>query len=113
MNNIIEITDFTAAELDIYVRRTEAQLLNRDRPEDGIFIAESPKVVERALDAGYEPISILTEKRHVDGEGRKIIQRCRDIPVYTAESDVLTQLTGFKTDPRHALCDAQETASVS
>ena len=103
MNNNIEITDFTAAELDIYVRRTEAQLLNRDRPEDGIFIAESPKVVERALDAGYEPISILTEKRHVDGEGRKIIQRCRDIPVYTAESDVLTQLTGFKLT-RGMLC---------
>lgn len=103
MNNIIEITDFTAAELDIYARRTEAQLLNRDRPEDGIFIAESPKVVERALDAGYEPISILTEKRHVDGEGRKIIQRCRDIPVYTAESDVLTQLTGFKLT-RGMLC---------
>ena len=104
MNHIVEITDFDSSALDVYARLTEAQLLNRDRPQDGLFIAESPKVIERALDAGYEPVSILTEKRHVkEGEGRKIIQRCQDIPVYTAEFDVLTKLTGFKLT-RGMLC---------
>ena len=66
MENIVEITDFNAPELDVYARLTEAQLLNKDRPEDGIFIAESPKVIGRALDAGYEPVSFLTEKRHIE-----------------------------------------------
>lgn len=103
MTNIIEITDFNTPELDVYARLTEAQLLNKDRPKDGLFIAESPKVIERALDAGYEPVSILTEDRHIEGEGREIIQRCSDIPVYTAEFDVLTQLTGFKLT-RGMLC---------
>lgn len=95
MPNIIEITDFTAPELDIYARLTEGQLLNRHEPDKGIFIAESPKVIERALDAGCVPISMLMEKKHVERQAREIIRRCGDIPVYAAEFDVLTQLTGF------------------
>ena len=103
IQNMIEITDFDAPELDVYARLTEAQLLNKDHPEDGLFIAESPKVVERALDAGYEPISILVEKKHVEGEAKQIIKRCGQIPVYTAEFDVLTKITGFKLT-RGMLC---------
>ena len=95
MPNIIEITDFAAPELDIYARLTEGQLLNRHEPDKGIFIAESPKVIERALDAGCVPISMLMEKKHVESQAREIIQRCGEIPVYAAEFDVLTQLTGF------------------
>lgn len=95
MPNIIEITDFNAPELDIYARFTEVQLLNREFPEKGIFIAESPKVIDRALDAGYEPVSILVEKKHIDGEAKKVIARCGKIPVFTAEFDVLKELTGF------------------
>ena len=95
MPNIIEITDFAAPELDIYARLTEGQLLNRHEPDKGIFIAESPKVIERALDAGCVPISMLREKKHVESQAREIIQRCGEIPVYAAEFDVLTQLTGF------------------
>lgn len=103
MSNIIEITDFGAPELDIYARLSENQLLNREHPEDGIFIAESPKVVERALDAGCVPISILVEKKHIETQAKEIIERCGDIPVYTAEFDVLTQLTGFMLT-RGVLC---------
>lgn len=103
MGNIIEIRDFAAGELDVYARLTEAQLLNRDRPEEGLFIAESPKVVMRALDAGYEPVSILAEDRHINGEARKVLARCPDIPVYTASFEVLTQLTGYKLT-RGLLC---------
>lgn len=96
MANIIEIKDFSAPELDVYARRTEAQLLNREHPENGIFIAESPKVVSRALDAGCVPVSILVEHRHIDGQAKEIIARCGNIPIYTAEFDVLTQITGYK-----------------
>ena len=103
MMNIIEITDFNAPELDVYARLTENQLLNRHEPEKGIFIAESPKVVERALDAGCVPISLLLEKKHIAGAAGGIIERCPDIPVYTAEFDVLTQLTGFQLT-RGVLC---------
>ena len=103
MNNIIEITDFLASELDVYARLTENQLVNREYPEKGMFIAESPKVIERALDAGYEPVSCLMEKRHIEGEGKQILERIKDIPVYCAESDILTQLTGFKLT-RGMLC---------
>ena len=103
MNNIIEITDFNAPELDVYARLTENQLLNKEFPEKGLFIAESPKVIERALDAGYEPVSCLMEKRHIDGEGKHILARIKDIPVYCAEFDILTQLTGFKLT-RGMLC---------
>lgn len=95
MPNIIEITDFSAPELDVYARFTEAQLLNRHEPEKGLFIAESPKVVARALDAGCQPVSLLVEKKHVSGQAKDVIARCKDVPVYTAEFDVLTQLTGF------------------
>ena len=95
MPNIIELTDFNAPELDIYARRTEVQLLNREFPEQGLFIAESPIVVERALNAGYRPVSALVEKKHIDAQAAPILQRLGDVPVYTAEFDVLTQLTGF------------------
>ena len=103
MPNIIEITDFSAPELDIYARLTEAQLLNRQDPSNAMFIAESPKVIERALNAGFEPISILVEDRHLEGEARQIIARCEGVPVYTAPFSVLTQLTGFQLT-RGALC---------
>ena len=103
MPNIIEITDFSDPALDIYARKTENQLLNREHPAEGIFIAESPKVVERALDAGYEPVSVLVEDRHIAGEAKEIIDRVGDIPVYTAPFNVLTQLTGFQLT-RGVLC---------
>ena len=95
MPNIIEITDFSAPELDIYARLSEVQLLNRADPENALFIAESPNVIERALNAGCMPVSFLMERKHVEGKGREILARCRDIPVYAAELDVLIQLTGF------------------
>ena len=103
MNTIIEIPDFLAPELDVYARLSEIQLLNREFPEKGLFIAESPKVIERALDAGYEPVSCLMEKRHIEGEGRQILSRIKDVPVFCAEFDILTQLTGFKLT-RGMLC---------
>ena len=85
MENRIEITDFLAPELDVYARLTENQLLNRAHPEEGMFIAESPKVIERALDAGCIPVSLLMETKHAQGEAKEVIERCGDIPVYTAE----------------------------
>ena len=103
MSKIIEITDFHAPELDIYARLTEGQLLNRHEPEKGMFIAESPKVVERALDAGYLPVSFLVEHRHLESQAKDLICRCPEVPVYTAEFDVLTQLTGFQLT-RGMLC---------
>ena len=103
MNKITEITDFLAPELDVYARLSEVQLLNREFPEKGMFIAESPKVIERALDAGYEPVSCLMEKRHIEGEGKGILARLKDVPVFCADFDVLTQLTGFKLT-RGMLC---------
>ena len=103
MPNIIEITDFNAPELDVFARLNENQLLHCYEPESGLFIAESPKVVERALDAGYEPVSLLLEKKHVIGEAKDIIERCGDIPVFTADPDILTQLTGFQLT-RGVLC---------
>lgn len=103
MSHIIEITDFASPELDVYARFTENQLLNRCDPQKGIFIAESPKVIERALDAGCIPISLLMEQKHIESQGREIIKRCGDIPVYTAQFQVLTQLTGFQLT-RGMLC---------
>lgn len=103
MANIIEITDFSAPELDVYARLTEGQLKNRAEPEKGLFIAESPKVIDRALDAGYVPVSLLMERRHVDGQAREIVERCGEIPVFTSDLDVLTQLTGFQLT-RGVLC---------
>ena len=103
MAEIIEITDFDAPELDVYARLSENQLLNREFPEKGMFIAESPKVIERALDGGYEPVSFLMERRHIEGEGKGILDRCANVPVYTADFDVLTKLTGFQLT-RGMLC---------
>ena len=103
MPNIIEINNFEAPELDVYARLTENQLLNRHEPEKGLFIAESPKVIERALDAGCEPVSFLVEKKHIEGEAKEILARCSSIPVYTAEFEILTQLTGFQLT-RGMLC---------
>ena len=103
MPNVIEITDFTAPELDVYARLTEAQLLHRYEPQRGLFIAESPKVIERALDAGYQPVSLLMERGHIEGQAKDVIARCGDIPVYTAEFDILTKLTGFQLT-RGVLC---------
>lgn len=107
MLNIIEIKDFNAPELDVYARLTEAQLLNKDHPEDGMFIAESPKVIGRALDAGYTPVSVLVEQRQLEGndETRQVLRRYEntDIPIYTADFDVLAKLTGFKLT-RGMLC---------
>ena len=96
--NEIEITDFNAPELDIYARFNEAQLLHYFEPAPGVFIAESPKVIERALNAGYAPISFLAEKRLVAadaGETRQLLEKYPDVPVFTAEYNVLTKLTGF------------------
>ena len=103
MPNIIEITDFNDPALDIYARLTENQLLSREDPDKALFIAESPKVVERALNAGYQPVSVLVEDKHIAGEAKEVIARCGEIPVYTAPFDVLTQLTGFKLT-RGVLC---------
>ncbi len=101
--NIIEITDFEAPELDVYARLSENQLLNRHEPEKGIFIAESPKVIERALDAGCQPLSLLLERKHIEGQAHDVIARCGDIPVFTSDFEILTQLTGFKLT-RGVLC---------
>ena len=104
MPNIIEVTDLTRPELDVFTRLTEAQLRNRLEPEKGIFIAESPKVIARALDAGCEPVSLLMERRHITGDAAGIIARCgAALPVYTAERDVLARLTGFALT-RGVLC---------
>ena len=103
MPNIIEITDIAALELDVFTRLTEAQLRNHLEAEKGIFIAESPKVITRALDAGCEPLSLLMERKHIDGQGRDIIARCEGIPVYTADRDVLADLTGYALT-RGVLC---------
>ena len=112
MINQIRITDFNATELDIYARTKEVVLLNRAKPEDGIFIAESPKVIERALDSGCEPISILMEERHIEGEGKSVLERGGEIPVYTAEFDVLKELTGFPLT-RGMLCAMRRPAPLS
>lgn len=101
--NLVEISDFQAPELDVYARLTEAQLLNRFEPKKGMFIAESPKVIMRALEAGCVPVSILAERGHIHGEAREAIDRCGDIPVFTAPLEVLTQLTGFQLT-RGMLC---------
>lgn len=101
--NIIEITDFSDPRLDVYARLTEAQLLNRFEPAKGMFIAESPKVIDRALNAGCKPVSLLMERKDIDGSANEIIQRCGDIPVFTADRDVLCQLTGYQLT-RGVLC---------
>ena len=103
MRELIEITDFNAPGLDVYARLTEAQLLNRFEPKKGLFIAESPTVIERALDAGCVPVSLLVQRKHIETQAKDVIARCGDVPVYTAEFDVLTQLTGFQLT-RGILC---------
>lgn len=103
MPNVIEIQDFSAPELDVYARLTEAQLMNRFEPEKAMFIAESPKVILRALDAGYAPVSLLMEHRHIEGQAAEVIERCPGVPVYTSTLDVLTKLTGFQLT-RGVLC---------
>lgn len=103
MSRITEITDFSAPALDVYARLTERELLHSDQRPEGMFIAESPKVITRALDAGYVPLSFLMEPRHVEGEARELLARCPETPVFTAAPEVLTQLTGFALT-RGVLC---------
>ena len=103
MANIIEITDLTASELDVYARLTQAQLRSRLNPEKGLFIAESPKVIHTALQNGYEPVSMLMERKHIAGQAAPLLELCGDIPVYTADRDILAQLTGYELT-RGILC---------
>ncbi len=111
-HSIIEIRDFSAPELDVYARLSENQLLHYYEPSLGLFIAESPKVIERAMNAGYEPVSLLVEDKHITGEAKDIAARCKHVPIYTAEFDVLTQLTGFQLT-RGALCAMRRKALPS
>lgn len=106
MARIQKITDFSAPELDVFVRLTGAELRNRLEPEKGIFIAESPTVIEVALTAGCRPLALLTDERLINGAVAGIIERCGDIPVFAAERELLTELTGF-TLTRGALCAMQ------
>lgn len=103
MPNVIEITNFAAPELDVFARLTEGQLRNRQAEEKGLFIAESPKVIQRALNAGYEPVSLLMERKHIEGQGREVISRCEGIPIYTADAELLSSLTGYPLT-RGVLC---------
>lgn len=103
MANITEITDFAAPELDVFARLTQAQLRQKQEPQKGIFIAESPKVIERALDARCQPLALLMERRHIAGDARGIIARCGEIPVYTADGELLAGLTGYELT-RGVLC---------
>ena len=103
MNEFIEIADFHAPELDVFARLTEAQLLNRFEPKKGMFIAESPKVIRRALAAGCRPVSLLVERSHCNQEAMEAIEECGEVPVFTAPLPVLTQLTGFQLT-RGMLC---------
>lgn len=103
MPQIIEITDLSRLELDVFCRLTEAQLRNRLEPEKGVFIAESPTVIGLALDAGYEPLALLTERKFIEGKAAGIIARCGEIPLYTGEREVLAGLTGYELT-RGVLC---------
>lgn len=103
MERIVEIRDFSAPELDVFARLTEAQLRNKRHPSDGLFVAESPKVILRALDAGYVPVSLLMERKHIVGQGAEVIARCGNTPVYTADGEILTNLTGYELT-RGILC---------
>ena len=110
--NIIEIADLTLPELQVYTSLNEAQLLHYYEPASGIFIAESPKVIERALDFGCEPISILMEQKDLDTSGKNIVKQCQDTPVYTAKLEVLEQITGYKL-ARGMLCAMHRPAMPS
>ena len=103
MPNFIEINDLNAPGCEVYTKLTEAQLRNKLEPEKGIFIAESPKVISLAIDQGYELVSMLTEKRCLDGCAADIISRCGDIPVYLADTELLSKMTGYKLN-RGVLC---------
>lgn len=104
MPEIIEITDLSLPELAPFVSTNEVQLKRYFEPDKlGIFIAESPKVIRRALETGYQPISLLCEKKYITGQARDIIEACEGVPIYTVESELLTQLTGFKLT-QGALC---------
>ena len=111
MRDFIEITDFQDPELDVFARLTEAQLLNRFEPKKGMFIAESPKVIQRALAAGCKPSKLLVERSHCNQEAMEAIEACGDVPVYTAPLPVLTQLTGFQLT-RGMLCAMYRPALV-
>ena len=100
---IIEITSLNEPGVEVFGSLTEAQLRNRIDPDKGIFIAESPKVINVALNAGYEPISILCERKHITGDAADIIARCGDIPIYTGDRELLASLTGY-TLTRGVLC---------
>lgn len=100
---IVEITSLSQSGVEVFAQLTEAQLRNRLHPDEGLFIAESPKVIRVALDAGYEPVSLLCERRHIDGDAADILSRCGDIPVYTGERGLLASLTGY-TLTRGVLC---------
>ena len=100
---IIEITTLDVPGVEVFGMLTEAQLRSRVETERGVFIAESPKVIRVALDAGYEPVSLLCERRHIMGDAADIVERCGDIPVYTGERELLSQLTGY-TLTRGVLC---------
>ena len=112
MPNIIEISDLSCPELDVYARLTQAQLRNRLEPEKGVFIAESPKVIARALDAGYQPLSLLMERRQITGPAADILTRCGDAPVYTADRETLAALTGYQLT-RGVLCAFHRPAPLS
>ena len=103
MPNVITITDFNAPELDVYARLTENQLVNRADPDNALFIAESPNVIHRALDAGCVPVSMLLERKHIEGQAKDIVARVGEIPIFTAPLEVLTELTGFPLT-RGVLC---------
>ena len=112
MANIIEITDFSDPQLDVFARLTEAQLRLRPEAEGGLFVAESTKVISRALDAGYEPVSLLTERKHIQGQAGELIERLGDLPIYTADSQLLENLTGYNLH-RGVLCAMQRRALPS
>ena len=103
MAYIVEIQDFSDPALDVYARLTENQLKNRLHPEDGLFIAESPKVIGTALDAGLTPVSLLTERRHIEGSAAALLPRLGNVPVYTADDGLLSKLTGYDLT-RGVLC---------
>ena len=109
MNNLIEITDLNKSELAIYAQLSEVQLLRYHEPKPGLFIAESPKVIERALDAGYEPVSFLLETGSINDHTKTILERCKDVPMYAATAEVLKGLTGYQLT-RGLLCALKRTA---
>ena len=112
MARIVEIEDLSAPEIAVYARLTEAQLRNRLEPEKGVFIAESPKVIRLALEAGCTPLSLLMERKRLTGQGAELMERCGDVPVYTADREVLAALTGYELT-RGILCAMQRPASRS